>query len=63
MPAIAEDGIETDRVGFHDAELTPLPPVRVKATRGTLKFIAFDGPGWPGVKVPMPDADVTGPDQ
>ena len=63
MPATAVAGTETDRVGFHEAELTVLPLARLKAVRGAVRFTAFAAAGSPGVNVPVPAVAVAGPDQ
>jgi hypothetical protein len=63
VPATAAAGTETERVGFHETELTGLPLVRLKAVRGAVRFTAAAALAWPVVNVPVPAVAVAGPDQ
>ena len=50
-------------MGFHDAEVTEVPLVRLNAVRGVVRLTAAGAVGCPGVNVPLPEVAVAGPDQ
>lgn len=47
-------------VGFHEAELFPMPSVSLNAVAGSA--VVAVASGWPGVIVPTPDDAVAGPE-
>jgi hypothetical protein len=63
VPFTAAAGRATTSVGFHVAELLPVPPERLKAVRLLPRAWALPAVAWPGVKVPEPVVAVAVPDQ
>ncbi len=63
MPATADAGTLTTRVGFQAAEVIPAPPAEVKAVLLVVSVCAAAALAWPGVTVAVPLVAVAAPDQ